>query len=326
MSDTPEQPLDDATRDRLAAMTPRAARLAAGASPEEIRAAGGWGGQLITSKVHRWTLSHPDLFARDDAGVYWLLVTCRSCQVRGRLPLKGEDGADVIGPPLVWIAQRWCCEACAMREEEALAAAVSARDIAARVKEAGIPPALASEVSWGSMLEKGSSDDETRRRIRAIQTCKEWAEKERPPFALLLYGDPGTGKTRLAATAAMQRLRQWPIRWVSVAVLMAQLDAAWSDDARHEALRVLTGSGPVVLDDIDKLQLSGRAIGHLFTALDKRDQARQRAVIFTTNKRPSDLAGMLGDVLMSRITGMCGAGGMLAFPGPDRRLELGEES
>jgi hypothetical protein len=166
-------------------------------------------------------------------GVFGLRVRCRSCSLQTVLRLEGDeqDALDheeepvrnVLPAVAVWVAQRWCCERCGARELEAFERASGAKELAARVRASGIPGALAGEVGWTSMLEKGSSPDETVRRTRAIEVCRLWSEKPEPGHAILLHGPAGTGKTRLAATAAMARLRHSPIQWVSVAVLMAQL-------------------------------------------------------------------------------------------------------
>jgi hypothetical protein len=71
------------------------------------------------------------------------------------------------------------------------------------------------------------------------------------------------------------------------------------------------------MDDLDKANPTPSVLAQLFTAIDVREQAGERAVIFTTNRKPSELAEILGDVLMSRLTGMCNGGAMmLPFPGP----------
>jgi DNA replication protein DnaC len=106
-----------------------------------------------------------------------------------------------------------------------------------------------------------------------------------------------------------------------VGVLMAELQGAWNDEDRKQALKVLTGATAVALDDFDKVNPSPSMLAQLFTALDKREQARSPLLV-TTNLKPSDLASKLGNVIASRLTGMCV---VLAYPGPDRRLEIGRD-
>jgi DNA replication protein DnaC len=304
-------------------------KLPPGASSSDVRRAMGFGMRLDMIPVTSLAARRSGVFVELEDGVYGLKLRCRCCSVEAVHRLEFEDDAgQVIRNRLsaieVWIAQRWCCEACGLKETEALERSKRSDAARRRIQEAGIPGALAAEVSWKTMLEGGATPDETVRRTRAIEVCRLWSEKPEPGHAILLYGDTGTGKTRLAATAAMARLQHSPIVWVSVAVLMAQLSAAWGDDDRKAALKVLTGKGPVVLDDLDKVNPTQSQIGHVFTALDRRVQAKQRALIITTNRKPSELEKIIGDVNVSRILELCGTQGLLPFPGPDRRLELGE--
>ena len=308
----------------------RTVKLAPGAPASDVRRAHGFGMRLDMIPVSSVAPRHAGALVQLEDGVWGIRVRCRSCSLQTALRLEGEaeEGEEPVrnrlSAVMVWIAQRWCCEKCGLEEQERAERAKRSDSTRRRIAESGIPSALAAEVSWESMLEKGADKDETVRRTRAIETCRLWAEKPQPNHAILLHGPAGTGKTRLAATAAMARLKHSEIRWVSVAVLMAQLSAAWSDTDRQAALKVLTGKGPVVLDDLDKINPTQAQLGHLFTALDRRTQAKQHALIITTNRAPSELERMLGDVIVSRIVGLCGTQGLLRFPGPDRRLKLGE--
>lgn len=327
MSDNEENIRSEVARERL-----RGAErsLPKGSPPALVRQAHGWG--MMLDAVRPTPARHPDVFKTVNGKLY-LAVSCRGLMVRDPQGVarhkKCENGAllpvpdEGLSPIAVRVVALWMCEECSARDDEMTARRDASRDLDNRVREAGIPPALAAAVSWDTMTEKALTEADTKARIKAIQACKEWASKGKPAAAVLLYGDAGTGKTRLAATAAMARLEHSPIKWVSVAVLMAKLQAAWSDDDRKIALRVLTGKGPVVLDDLDKINPTPNVLAQLFTAIDIREQAGERAVLITTNQKPSDLAVMLGDVLMSRLSGMTNGGAlMLPFPGPDRRLEM----
>jgi DNA replication protein DnaC len=242
---------------------------------------------------------------------------CRGCRAELRFPFP-----DGVRPGLMRYLALAICESCAAEEVAAEERATGARDHERRVQDSRIPSALAAVATWESLIAKGRTADESNRRAEAIDAAREWAAAEKPNRGLLIWGEPGTGKTRLAATAAVERLKRWPVRWVSVGVLMAELDGAWNDDDRKQALKVITSATPAVLDDFDKLNPTGRTVSQLFAALDKREQARVPLIV-TTNLPPRKLTEKLGDVIVSRLVGMCR---VLAYPGPDHRLEIGERT
>jgi len=245
------------------------------------------------------------------------VTTTRPCRGCGAgVVLRWPDG---LRPGLMALFAALTCESCEAAELEAEERVELERTMSVRVRESRIPSALAGEVSWESMLPTGKTATETSHRTTAIRVAQEWAQRRRPLKGLLIYGDAGSGKTRLAATAAMARLEHSSIRWVSVGVLMANLEASWSDRDRQDALAVLTGAGAVVLDDFDKVNAaSDRVRAQLFTALQRREESGESLVV-TTNLPPSKLEGAFGDPIASRLTGLCV---ILPFPGPDRRISM----
>jgi DNA replication protein DnaC len=252
----------------------------------------------------------------------WAVRDCRVCDEPQRLPLflELDDGRVEMVPPsaLRWVA-RLICEECDAKEQAAEEALHAERTLGERLKSSGIPAALADEVSWESIITKGSTPDDTAKREKALELAREWAADPAPGAkGIWLYGSQGSGKTRLVATAVRERLQHLPIRWVSVAVLITQLDGAWNDEDRKAALKVLTDPGVVVLDDLDKIVPSPRVQTALFVALESREQSKV-GISVTSNESPGKVAEMFSSPFMSRLVSMAAP---LAYPGPDRRLEL----
>jgi DNA replication protein DnaC len=152
-----------------------------------------------------------------------------------------------------------------------------------------------------------------------LQAAKAWSNGE--TRGLLLSGLTGVGKTTLAAAAANARLGQAPLRWLSVPGLFAQLDLAFADEDRHDALRLLVSTTAIVLDDIDKSRPTEEAARQLFLAIDTRVTAGA-SLLVTTNLALSELAARYpepyGETIVSRIVGYCES---FEVTGHDRRLE-----
>jgi DNA replication protein DnaC len=118
------------------------------------------------------------------------------------------------------------------------------------------------------------------------------------------------------------------VRYVSVPDLIIKLGAAFGDKDRAEALRILTGRGALVLDDLDKIKPSTHLLSHLFTAIDNRYQAGAPMFV-TANLALTELeayfAGAEADgerrvaaeAIVSRLTQHCRVG---RIDGPDRRF------
>lgn len=202
------------------------------------------------------------------------------------------------------------CEKAIVAEEEA---AETAERRAHRLAASELSPHLQG-MYFPEMFPSGG-------RKYIVEQVREWsaAEVPREPH-ICLWGRKGAGKTRLAATAAFARLQRWPVKWVSLPVLLAKLGAAFNDAARREAISVLTGTGPLILDDIarDDIKVSDWAKTQIFTAVDTRIQAGAPLLI-TTNMSPDKLEPVLGGSVMSRVAGMA----VYELPGRDNRIELG---
>jgi DNA replication protein DnaC len=138
---------------------------------------------------------------------------------------------------------------------------------------------------------------------------------------LLLAGAVGVGKTWLAAAAAWEWLARGPLQWFAVPTLFARLGLSFADEARQEALNVLTGKGPLVLDDLDKVRATEYAAEQLFCAIDNRVTAGAQLLV-TTNLELGALAAKFpqpyGEAIASRLAEHCEA---FLVQGQDRRLE-----
>lgn len=240
-----------------------------------------------------------------------LRVKCNGgCGVTLELPVPDEG-------PSMWMARvstGVMCDPCWLKADAAAERRAQSREMEGRLVQSGIPAELQG-LRFEDMIRTG-------KRAEAVDQAVAWAE-DPEARGLLLFGEKGTGKTRLAATAAFERVaRGRVVRWVSVAALIQQLQAAFNDAGRADALRVLTGDGALVLDDLDKVNPSATVISQLYAAIDRRVTAGA-ALIVTTNMRPRQIGDMFGAPIASRLHGHC-MGRMVEMDGPDRRLTLEE--
>src|ERR1700733_14074577 len=121
----------------------------------------------------------------------------------------------------------------------------------------------------------------------AADASRRWADGE--TLGLALTGAVGSGKTWLAAAAAWARLQDHPLTWVSVSRMMSQLRSGFGSDEKKAADAIVTGTGSIVLDDLDKVNPTDFGKEILFTAIDAR--VAEGSSILVTANRPLSTIG-----------------------------------
>lgn len=149
----------------------------------------------------------------------------------------------------------------------------------------------------------------------AVDLAKQWSAGHIQ--GLCLTGSVGVGKTWLAAAAVWQMLYRRRVRWVDTAQLVSSLRASFDDESRAKALRVITGSGPAVFDDLDKVNPSDFVREVIYGAINARVAAGSPLLI-TTNKPISGLGQIFGKPIASRLASYCE---VVEMVGVDRRLQ-----
>lgn len=195
-------------------------------------------------------------------------------------------------------------------------AEVRREQAALRLARSGIP-AIWHEATWADL-------DATENDVRAaaIEGCSRWARGA--VLGLVLAGGVGVGKSRMVATAAVQRCAFGPLRWLSFAELLMKLSMSFSASERDDAIRALNPGSNVtlVIDDLDKSKPTEHALQPLYVAVNRWVEAGAPLAVTMNlgdlDELAADFGARYGDPIASRLAEHCE---VFELSGRDRRIE-----
>lgn len=208
-----------------------------------------------------------------------------------------------------WLAIGVICDKCELLrdQQDAEREAEALRDArVVRARSSGLPGVLV-DIRFSNL-------ERTEENGAAIGKAEDWGRGALD--GLVITGPVGVGKTWTAAAAANLYLDRRPMRWFSVARMLAQAKAGFRTTAKDEVNAVLLdASMALVLDDIDKVNPTDFARDVLFQAIDERVNNRTPLLV-TTNMRYPEIEETYGEPIASRLAGYCEG---VRMEGKDRR-------
>lgn len=228
----------------------------------------------------------PTSLTPEKVGEVWgLRAKCAECQV-GVILVSEEEPSEMA---MTFARIGVVCDLCDSTREAAEDRRRLRDRLSQRVTHSGLPNDL-HNLSWADMDRQG-------KRRPVIAAARAWAEGG---GRMLLTGPIGTGKTRLAATAAWDVLQCGPVTWISVPLLFVHAFMPATSPERKRAVDVMGGKGALVLDDLGKEKPGDWARQILFGAIDSRIQSGA-PILITSNFDPDGLADRLGEAVGDRL-------------------------
>ena len=132
-----------------------------------------------------------------------------------------------------------------------------------------------------------------------------WQKVRENGYSILMFGNPGTGKSHLACSIVRSLLPGITALYTRVPDLISYIRSQWRSDSQeseHSAKRRFIDLDLLVLDEIGVQAGSSNEQNLLFEVIDAR-LSENKPTIFITNLMPKALADVLGDRVMDRING-----------------------
>lgn len=198
-------------------------------------------------------------------------------------------------------------------------------EIAKMFKLSGIPDKFRGD-SWDDYRE-------TQENSKALNAAKWVAANDTK--GVLFYGSVGSGKTKLAAIIANEKMKAGcTVIFSSVPDLLQDIKSTFNpnnDKTTGDVLKALQDTQCLVLDDMGVERVNEWVAETLFTLINHRENNKHQTII-TSNYSPKQLAARLSGVnsrgvvvneiigqrIMSRLKSMCH---FIELNGPDYRLQ-----
>ncbi|WP_295541039.1 ATP-binding protein [uncultured Pseudacidovorax sp.] len=228
----------------------------------------------------------------------------RVCEQHGAYT---SSGVRYLGRRVVWTACPDCEEARKAEERRAEAqrqAEAAEQRLLAVIGTAGIPARFI-----GRSFDNFVADTQEKRRALAVARsfAADFGEHARRGTGLVFMGQPGTGKTHLAASIQQALLPGRISLYLTVMQLVRRVRAAWRPDAKQteeEVLTHLAGVPLLVLDEIGVQYGTDGEATILFEVLDRRYRDLKPTVLIT-NQDVDGLTQYLGERVFDRLRECC---------------------
>lgn len=144
---------------------------------------------------------------------------------------------------------------------------------------------------------------------KAYKIAKHYAEhfEEYGPESIMIWGEPGNGKTHLAAAVHNHLTEQGKVVvFISMPELLNKIKATFNynnKETEQQILKALNICDLLIIDDLGAEKTSDWVQETVFTIIDGRYR-RQKPIMATSNIRPADLIDKIGKRAYDRILEM----------------------
>jgi DNA replication protein DnaC len=219
-----------------------------------------------------------------------------------------EEEMSTLSPELQAILDRMKERADTARQDLPDAAALEAQRLqdqaTARITASLIPPRFVGSSFLEYHVEAGNQ--------KAYDVAKEWSDKtaaETKGEGFFLLGEPGTGKTHLVCSAAMQRIAngQNGVRYLNVPIFLDRIRASFkfTESAPQDLFEyACTKASLILLDDFGKEKATDWATERLYVLVESRYQ-NMLPILVTSNRTLDELDALGYGATVSRLQQMC---------------------
>lgn len=156
-----------------------------------------------------------------------------------------------------------------------------------------------SKSTFESFLDRNGSETVYKVAVKYVKTFKEWNGE-----SLMLWGEPGNGKTHLAAAIVNELSKKgYIVVFQSVPELLQRIRSTFNSENKEnetQIMRALLECDLLILDDIGAEKTTEWVEEKLFNIIDGRYR-KELPTLYTSNLEPKELKNQVGKRLYDRM-------------------------